>query len=88
VDLMKDRVVVLETWACACDHRLRVDGAIIDRLLKWHDARGSLALWTLRSVSCSILGRAAGARLAAVIATDSRNDIDFDCCRAQETKWF
>jgi hypothetical protein len=33
VDVMKGRVVVLEGRACAREHRLRVDGAIIDRFL-------------------------------------------------------
>jgi hypothetical protein len=32
-DVMKDRVVVLETRPCARGPRLRIDGAIIDRYL-------------------------------------------------------
>jgi hypothetical protein len=77
---MKDRVVFLETQACACNHRLRVDDCISDRFLTWDVDRGRSALRTLRSGSCSMLGRAAAARLAVAIAADSKNDIDFDFC--------
>jgi hypothetical protein len=84
--LMKDRVVFLETRACACNHRLRVDGCISNRFPTWDADRGRPSLWTLRSVSCSMLGRAAAARLAVAIAADSRNDIDFDFVRAHK-KW-
>jgi hypothetical protein len=80
--------VVLGTRACAVGQRLRVVGAIPDRYLTCRDDASELALQTLRSVSCSMLGRVVGVRLSTATAADSRNDIDVDGCKAQEMKWF